>query len=308
MPTTFRAWCYLVWLSTQRQARSRQMVWIALALLAIVLIFTKLWTASRRWGIDYRHAAESGAIYQQWQETLEWGNAVQPWPYGSNAVVLALSESLGEASRNIFRRTDFYRFSNFLFSTFLSFLLPIWSLSFATETLGGDRESGNLIWLLTRPMPRWAIYLARFLAVLPWTMLLNVGGFTAICLLAGRPGRLGLGLYWPSICCGTLAFSALYLWIGAAFRRPAVVAIVYSFFLETLFGNLPGYLKRASISFYTRCMMFSAAKDYDVQPEKPSIYLAVDGTTAVLVLLGVTVALLVLGMVWFSRSEYLKVE
>ena len=33
---------------------------------------------------------------------------------------------------------------------FFSFLVPIWSLSFATEALGGERESGSMIWLLTR--------------------------------------------------------------------------------------------------------------------------------------------------------------
>ena len=42
----------------------------------------------------------------------------------------------------------------------------------------------------------------------------------------------------------------------------------------------------------------------DVQPEKPSIYLAVDGTTALWVLLGITFALLVLGMICFTRAEY----
>jgi hypothetical protein len=103
---------------------------------------------------------------------------------------------------------------------------------------------------------------------------------------------------------GTLAFSALFLLMGAIFRRAAVVAIVYSFFLETIFGNMPGYLKRGSISFYARCMMFDAGREYDVQPEKPTIYLSVDGATALWVLVGVTVGLVVLGMFWFSRAEY----
>ena len=302
MPSTFRAWWHVVVLSIQRQGRARQMVWIALALLGIITLFTELRTASGRWGMNHWRDAEGRMTYREWQETLDKRNAAIPWPGGNNAIVLALAE----AARVILARADFYRFSNFIFSVFLSFLLPIWSLSFATDALGGERESGNLIWVLTRPIPRPAVYLAKFVAVLPWTLLLNVGGFAVLCLAGGKPGRQALGLYWPSVCCGTLAFTALYLWIGAAFRRPAVVATVYSFFLETLFGNLPGYLKRASISFYTRCMMFSAAKDYDVQPEKPSIYLAVDGETALLVLLGITVAMLVVGTIWFSRMEYVK--
>ena len=129
-----------------------------------------------------------------------------------------------------------------------------------------------------------------------------------MCLAAGRPGRVALELYLPAVCWGTLAFSALFCLIGAVFRWPAVVSIVYSFFLEVILGNMPGYLKRVSISFYTRCMMFEAAQGYGVQPEKPSVYLPVDGTTACLVLIGITVALLLAGMVWFSLAEYVSGE
>ncbi len=115
---------------------------------------------------------------------------------------------------------------------FLQFLLPLLSLSFATEALGGDREANSLVWLLTRPMSRPAIYLAKFVALLPWSLFLNVGGFALLCLLAGSQGRLALRLFWPAVVFATLAFSALFFFIGAFFRRPAVVATVYAFFLE----------------------------------------------------------------------------
>ncbi len=83
------------------------------------------------------------------------------------------------------------------------------------------------------------------------------------------------------------------------------MAIVYSFFLETVLGSMPGYMKRVSIGFYTRCLMFDAAEARDVlPPEKPSIYLPVEPTTAWVVLLGATVFFLVAGMIVFARSEY----
>src|SRR5262249_11982688 len=97
---------------------------------------------------------------------------------------------------------------------------------------------------------------------------------------------------------------SLFHLMGALFRRPAVVAIVYSFFLETILGNMPGNMKRISLGFYTRCMMFEEAQAYGIQPEKPSIYLPVEGTTALAVLIGVTVVLLGVGMAVFARSEY----
>ena len=50
----------------------------------------------------------------------------------------------------------------------------------------------------------------------------------------------------------TLAFAALFHLMGACVRRAPVLAILYVFFFETIAGNLPGHLKRLSISFYTR--------------------------------------------------------
>jgi hypothetical protein len=187
---------------------------------------------------------------------------------------------------------------------FATFLLPLWSLTFATEGLGREREGRNLLWLLTRPLPRPAIYLAKFVALLPWCLLLCVGGFALICLAGGAVGRLALEIYWPAVLAGTIAFAALFHLMGAAFRRAAIVAILYAFFLETVMGNLPGYLKRASLSFYTRCLMFDRAHEFGLHPERPSVYIPVSGATATWVLAGLTLALLLVGMAIFSRSEY----
>src|SRR5437879_491772 len=48
-----RAWGYLIWLSLQRQARARQMVWIALGLLVFATVLVAINTAGGRWGMDY---------------------------------------------------------------------------------------------------------------------------------------------------------------------------------------------------------------------------------------------------------------
>jgi hypothetical protein len=102
----------------------------------------------------------------------------------------------------------------------------------------------------------------------------------------------------------TLAFVALFHFIGAWARRPTVVALAYSFFLEVLLGDMPGLMKRVSLGFYTRCLMFDLAEGYGVRPERASVYLPVSGPTAAAVLVGVTAVLLLAGMAWFSRSEY----
>ncbi|HEV8062178.1 MAG TPA: ABC transporter permease subunit [Gemmataceae bacterium] len=347
------AWLFLVRFSLERQARLRQMVWIALALLVLMATVVGLVTMGNRWTVkhwpwgytrpipgaanvqrspielkkqeienlrpDEREGVPGGPKGQVVFFTVEdmaQGLEMLPLatsrmalePLGGSplpAVARAVETAFASANRLTVEKTPLYIFSTWvIFTVFLGFLLPIWSLSFATEALGGERETRSLIWLLTRPLPRWSIYLAKFVAILPWSLGMNLGGFAMLCLLGGPPGRMALRLYWPAVLAGTLAFCSLFHLMSALFRRAAVLALVYSFFLEWIVGNMPGYMKRVSISFYTRCLMFDAAEPYGLQPDRPSIYLPVSGTIAWTVLLSLTVALLLVGMVVFSRSEY----
>jgi len=302
-PSLWRAWCYLVWLSMQRQARARQMVGIALALLLFTTTVVALNTAAGRWTMAHWRTGRQKPTYDQWltQLTVDAKLATAGSPVGSG-----VADAVTGAQRAALSASGFAVFSRWVvYAVFVGFLLPIWSLSFATEALGGERESRSLVWLLSRPLPRPAIYLAKFVALLPWTLSLNLGGFAILCLAAGAPGRQAFALYWPAVAVATLAFCALFHLMSAIFRRPAIVAIVYTFFLETVLGTMPGYMKRISIGFYTRCLMFDAAEATGMPPpEKPSIYLPVDSLTAWTVLIGMTLALLLAGMVVFSRSEY----
>src|SRR5437660_657611 len=82
-------------------------------------------------------------------------------------------------------------------------------------------------------LPRWAVYLAKFLGVLPWCLLASLGGFAALCAAGGEYGARALQTYWPAAVAGTVGFAALFHLVGAVFRRPAVVGLVYAFFFET---------------------------------------------------------------------------
>ncbi|MGH9677399.1 MAG: ABC transporter permease, partial [Candidatus Acidiferrum sp.] len=299
-----RAYLYLILLSWRRQAHARQMVWLAIGLLGFATTLVALNTFADRWAMNNWRTRRKGPTYQVWIDESEIVAGMSHRSAGGQA----LNNAIFGANRALLRESAFLVFSRWVvFSIFLSFLLPILSLSFATEAIGGEREVNSLVWLLTRPMSRPIIYLAKFVALLPWSLALNVGGFAILCLAGGSIGWLAFRLYWPAVLWSTLAFASLFYLIGACFRRPAVVAILYSFFLETILGNMPGYLKRISISFYARCMMFEAAEAYGAQPEKPSVFLPVDGMTAAFVLLAIMLILLLAGAVLFSRAQYHEV-
>jgi hypothetical protein len=310
------------------------MVWIALGLLALLTLIVAFNTRAGRWGMSYwRSPYRVGPTFAAWAFYLthappqalaqhsptvrSYSTPAMAWHdlslHGRITVLNLRADpvqlGVGGACQAALQTSGFYVFSTWIvFSIIATFLLPLWSLSFATEALGREREDHNLLWLLTRPLSRPAIYLAKFLAILPWNLALNLGGFALLCAAGGEPGQLAFRVYWPAVLWGTLAYSALFHLMGAWFRRAAVVAILYTFFIETVVGNLPGHLKRASIGFYTRCLMFDRAHDFGIHPDRPTVYLPVSGTTALYVLAGVTVALLAVGMVMFTRQEYLDLS
>lgn len=301
-PGSFRAWLYLIWFSFVRHLRARQMVWIALALLVVTIAIVALNTAAGRWTMEHwRFFGRRGPTLKVWltESHPPWRVAIGSTPVGGHI------EALWSGANAIMLRSDLLVFSRgIIILLVVSFLLPIWSLSFATEAIGGDRESQSLLWLLTRPIPRWSIYLAKFLAVLPWTLGLCIGGLWILCAVAGRPGPVAFRLFWPAIFWSALTFSALFLLMGAYFRRPAVMALVYSFFFEVIAGNMPGTLKRVSVGFYTRCIMFEQAESFGLQPTNPIIYEPVSAWTARLILIGATIGLVALGMLLFERQQF----
>lgn len=302
--STLRAWWFLFRFSLRRQARSHLLVWVSIALLALMTLLVAISTFSGRWTMSYWRIprGKTAITVQQHIDRLTIATKAMPFPSEANAIQAGVLGSI----QTYVAGSGFTVFSRFIvFAIFATFLLPLWSICFSTEALGRELESGTLIWTVSRPLPRWSIYLCKYLASLPWNMALILGGFTILCIAGGYWGRKCLEVYWVAVVMGTLAFTSLFQLFGVLFRRPAIIAILYAFFLETLMGNLPGYLKRGSISFYTRCLMFDAGKSYGVSPDRPGFYIPVDGMTAWLTLTILTITLLLVGMMVFSRSEYL---
>src|SRR5437016_11493803 len=187
-----RAWCYLVWLCVLRLARLRQMLGIALGLLVLMASVVGLTTYAGRGGMEawqwrWPPPPHSTIMRLTFEQTVQ-GMVLLPRVVPGPAPAAALQDAIAGASAIALKGSRFYLLSTWLvFSIFLGFLLPILSLSFATQALGGEREARTLVWLLTRPLPRSSIYLAKFVALLPWSLGLNLGGFALLCAVAGRP-------------------------------------------------------------------------------------------------------------------------
>jgi ABC-2 type transport system permease protein len=328
--SSFRAWGVLVVQSFQRLWRVRQMAWVSLGLLAVVVGWVAVVTASpagwelpdrrvRRWLPTYREYAEQQLPQNRFDPQRydtkfirgiapllphEVPSPLHPVRDGIQSLILSIPHAVLQSEKFV-KDWGFMNYSRWvIIGAFLGFVLPLFTLSYATAAFGTDRESRSLVWLMTRPIPRSGIYLAKFLGALPWCVLFGLGGFAGLCLAGGENGRKAFALYWPAAVVATISFSALFHLIGAIFRRPVVVGLIYVFFFEALVGSLPGSLKLLSLTFYARCLMYNAAEAAGYPVEMLEVSQTVTSPTAWAVLSLAAVVLTGLGMWLFSRSEY----
>jgi ABC-type transport system involved in multi-copper enzyme maturation permease subunit len=334
-PSVSRAFGVLVVQSLQRHWRVRQMGWVSLGLLGLVVGWVFVWTHNpfgwkysgwdlpdspvRRGYPTYRAQAEMELLPGRYdprrydQKTppqfskFEAPSPFDPTRNSIQTLILSIPHAILRSERFV-KDWGYMNFSRWVvLTTFLGFVLPLFTLSYASAAFGTERESRSLIWLMTRPIPRSGIYLAKLLGTLPWCLLFGVGGFAAMCWAGGEYGRMALVMYWPIAIAGTVALTAFFHLIGAVFRRPVVVGLIYVFFFEALVALLPGSIKLLSLTFYARSLMYNAASagGYPVDLlDQPNAITAVSSTTAWTVLVLAPLLLTMLGMWLFARSDY----
>jgi ABC-type transport system involved in multi-copper enzyme maturation permease subunit len=194
-----------------------------------------------------------------------------------------------------------------LVPTFVAFLLPVLAICHGASVIGGEREDRTLIYLLITPIPRPFVYLTKALAALGLVTSWAAVVLTLLCLLGGAPGREMLRVFLPASLLGAAAYTSLFLLLGAVFRHGTIIALAYWFFLEVLFGSLPGIIKRISIAFYVRSVIYDAGSEQSLGPMgriSREMFLAISGDAAAIVLGLGTLALIALGALVFTRREY----
>jgi hypothetical protein len=323
------AFWVLVVQTFQRHWRVRQMGWVSVGLLTLVAVSVGVITAGGRWGLPHRPVKRGLSTGDAAEQMLLPGRydprrydptgqppgvatitpAEIPSPFdplkdGVQSLLLSVPQAVLQ-SEKFLHHWEFMNFSRWVvLGAFFGFVLPMFTLAYASAAFGTERESGSLVWVMTRPIPRSAIYLAKFLGTLPWCIVFGLGGFAALCLAGGDLGMRALRMYWPAAAAGTIAFSAMFHLIGALFRRPVVVGLVYVFFYEALVAALPGSLKLLSLTFYSRSLMYNAATTAGYPTNMLDLSQAESSSTAWTVLITATICLTIVGMWLFARLEY----
>jgi len=193
---------------------------------------------------------------------------------------------------------------------FLRFIIPVLGVFYGTALMADEVEDKTITYLFTRPIPRGAVLVGKYLAyvlctslvVLPSVMLVYflLVPFREIATSFGQLltdlGLLGLGL---------AAYGAVFAFVGAFFKRPLVIGLVFAFGWEQVAMALPGYMKRFTIAYYLQALVPHAMPSEGVVSVLQGLFRDAPSAPVALAWLGGYVAIfLYLAARTVDRKEY----
>jgi hypothetical protein len=147
-------------------------------------------------------------------------------------------------------------FGLMIWAFYLRFSVPVLGVFYGTALIADEVEDKTITYLFTRPIPRGAVLLGKYLAyvaatvfvvlpsvVLAWLLVIPIGGSLGA-------NFLNLVKDLALLAVGLAVYGALFAFVGAALKRPLLVGLIFVFGWEPAMLALPGYLKRFSVAYY----------------------------------------------------------
>ncbi len=137
------------------------------------------------------------------------------------------------------------------------FVLVVLSVVFCTDVVAQEVERRTIVYLLTRPVPRWRILLARFAAALLVTLVAAAAASFALALATCGPAHFGdahFGHDVKILTVGALAYGALFLLLATLLNRPLTYGLLFAFGWETWVPSLPGRFGKVSVMAHLRVL------------------------------------------------------
>ena len=136
------------------------------------------------------------------------------------------------------------------------FILTILSVIYGTGVLSQELEGRTIVYLLTRPIPRWRILLAKYLGA--WLAITVTVSISEVLLALAMFGTKLSGVPLMSdikiIPLGAAAYGALFLLLATLLSKPLSYGLLFAFGWESWVPSLPGGFSRWSIMAYLRTL------------------------------------------------------
>jgi ABC-2 type transport system permease protein len=167
----------------------------------------------------------------------------------------------------------------------LAVVLPVTALIVGTGVLGSEIDDGTIVHILTKPLARRDIILAKLAVAVSVTAVTAAVPLYIAGALADS-ARLGLGLAVGAVV-GAAAYTGLFLLLSLITRRPVLLGLVYILVWEGLLGRFVSGTRVLSIEQYVITISDKIAPT-DLLTGKVSLPLAI--IMSVIFAVGCTVA------------------
>ncbi len=147
-------------------------------------------------------------------------------------------------------------FGLMIWAFFVHFSVPVLATFYGTSLIADEVEDKTLTYLFTRPIPRGAVLIGKYLAYLACTVFVVLPAVVLVWLLV-VPIRGSLGASFPDLvvdlgllALGLAVYGAVFALVGAVLKRPLLFGLMFIFGWELLVLAIPGYLKRLTVAYY----------------------------------------------------------
>ena len=142
-------------------------------------------------------------------------------------------------------------------------ILPLIALVFGTAALGSELEDGTGVHLLTKPISRTTVVLAKALVAGTLTAALVVPSTVLTAILLSRPGAAGDVV--PAMAVGALigsyVYAAIFLALGVLTSRGLILGLGYALIWEGLLAGLMPGSQVFSVREYVRGIAHALSPD-----------------------------------------------
>jgi ABC-type transport system involved in multi-copper enzyme maturation permease subunit len=229
-------------------------------------------------------------------------------------VLVGLGAPLMEDVRNggtSIRMTGPSIFGLMIWVFYLRFTVPILGVFYGTSLMADEVEDKTITYLFTRPIRRGAVLFGKYLAYLACTVFVVLPSVILVYLLVvpmrGTLGGSFLDLVKDLmlLTLGLAAYGALFAFVGARFKRPLMIGLIFIFGWEQAALAFPGYLKRFTVAYYLQGLVPHAMPNDGVISVVQSIFQESPTLAGSLLGLGAVVAVFLAWGAWaVERREY----
>jgi ABC-2 type transport system permease protein len=145
---------------------------------------------------------------------------------------------------------------------YIRFIVPILGVFFGTSLIADEVDDKTITYLFTRPIPRGAVLLGKYLAYVVCTVLLVLPSVILVFFLIVPIGDSSIGSAFPflvtdlaMLALGLIAYGAVFAFVGTRLKRPLIIGLVFAFGWEPLVLLFPGYLKRLTVAYYLQALV-----------------------------------------------------